>query len=440
MNKIFAEIKLVLLLVIIAIIGFIACKKEPDKVGVSIRPEEDVVNALYYDTTSIIAYSVLEDSVRTDETKISLLGSYLDPVFGKTTANIYTQLRLSENGYDFGDNPVLDSLVLSMDYNGYYGDTNTQLQIKIYQLGESMFKDSVYYSIHNIPNEGVELANLSFYPKPTQPVAVGDDTIPAQLRIQMSEEFGNALLNASSSVYLDNESFQEFFKGFYMATEAVGSDGSILYFDLLSTQSKMVIYYRNDEQDSLQFTFVINDNCARFMNYNHYEYIDANPDFKAQVLNGDTSLGDQQLFLQAMGGVKTLIKFPYIKNLVANGRVAVNEAKFVINDVEETEDYPPPGRLVVVGINEEGKNYILPDQFEFYYGGYYDTTKNQVIFRITRYIQSLLEEDARDYGLYLFIVNASLVANRQIVNGPIPNPPIPYSKRLKLNLTYTPVE
>jgi hypothetical protein len=261
-----------------------------------------------------------------------------------------------------------------------------------------------------------------------------------QLRIRLSDDFGNAILSAPSSAFADNDSWLEFFKGFAMVPEETNTTGSILSFNLLSAISQMVIYYRNDEQDSLDFEFIINDNCARFMNYEHYEYVHADASLQQQVLEGDTELGNNRLYLQAMGGLKVKIFFPHIKSIVANGKIAINEAKLVINDYQEEEEFPPPSRLVVVGINEQGNNYIIPDQFEFYYGGLYDTTKNQVIFRITRYIQSLLEEDAQDYGLHLIVASASLVPNRQIINGAMPDPPTPYSKRFKLNITYTPVE
>jgi hypothetical protein len=435
-----AQIGLVIIIILGSLILFQACKKEPDQVGVGIRPEDDIVNVFNQDTSSIMAYTVREDSTKTDETQLNLLGSYWDPVFGKTTATLYTQIRLSENGYDFGDNPVLDSIVLTMDYSSYYGDTNDQIQLRIYQLSESIFQDSVYYSTNSVDFDPVELASLSLFPRPNSPVVAGGDTVLPQLRIRLSDDFGNAILNAPSSAFIDNDNWLEFFKGFAMVPEETSSTGSILSFDLLSDISRMVLYYSNDEQDSLDFVFLINDNCARFMNYEHYGYVHADASLQQQVLEGDTELGNKRLYLQAMGGLKVKIMFPHIKSIVANGNIAINDAKLVINDYQDEEEFTPPNRLVVVGINEQGKNYIIPDQFELYYGGFYDSTKNQVIFRITRYIQSLLEEGAQDYGLHLLVASASLVPNRQIINGAMPDPPVPYSKRFKLNITYTPVE
>ncbi len=419
---------------------FISCNKEPDKIGLKIRPDDDQVNIQYTDETKVMAYSVLEDSVRTDETQYSLLGSYLDPVFGKTTACIYTQVRLSENGYEFGSNPVLDSLVLTMDYSGYYGDTNTLQVFRIFELSEEFYKDSVYYSNDNIPNQGIELGNISFYPRPNKKITIGEEEMVPHLRIRLYDDFGDKILTAPESTFVDNDSFLEFLKGFYIMAEPVTTEGAILYFDLMSELSQMVIYYSNDEQDSLSFEFIINEKCARFINYNHYDYENADPEFKAQVLNDDTTLGENRLYLQAMGGVKTKIFFPDIKELNANGRVAVNEAKLVINGYEEITDYKAPDRLVLIQITEDGSTKIIIDQYENYFGGSYDSTANQYIFRITRYIQSLLQEGNEDYGLYLMIIRASLVANRFVFNGILPDSPTLFSKRFKLNVTYTHVE
>jgi hypothetical protein len=419
---------------------FISCNKEPDKIGLKIRPDDDQVNIQYTDTTKVLAYSVLEDSVRTDETQYSLLGSYLDPVFGKTTACIFTQVRLSENGYEFGSNPVLDSLVFTLDYSGYYGDTNTLQVFRIFELSEELYKDSIYYSNDYIPNQGIELANISFYPRPNKKITIGEEEMAPHLRIKLYDEFGDKILTAPESTFVDNDSFLEFLKGFYIMAEPVTTEGAILYFDLMSELSQMVIYYSNDEQDSLSFEFIINEKCARFINYNHYDYENADPEFKAQVLNDDTTLGENRLYLQAMGGVKTKIFFPDIKELNANGRVAVNEAKLVINGYEEITDYKAPDRLVLIQITEDGSTKIIIDQYENYFGGSYDSTANQYIFRITRYIQSLLQEGNEDYGIYLMIIRASLVANRFVFNGTLPDPQTPFSKRFKLNVTYTHVE
>ncbi|HPT04584.1 MAG TPA: DUF4270 family protein, partial [Bacteroidales bacterium] len=124
---------------------FFSCQKEPDKLGLGITPVGDRLNLRYCDTSTVIAYSVYDDSVRTDQVSPTLLGSIYDPVFGKTVASIYTQLSLSEYDYDFGTQPILDSLVLQLQYKGYYGDTTTPMTVKIYEMADTLSLDSVYY-------------------------------------------------------------------------------------------------------------------------------------------------------------------------------------------------------------------------------------------------------------------------------------------------------
>ncbi|MBE0641954.1 MAG: DUF4270 family protein, partial [Bacteroidales bacterium] len=122
-----------------------SCKKDPVEVGLGIQPEEDMIGVYYSDTTTILAYSKVNDSVRTDETVLSLAGSYFDPVFGTSTAGFFTQFLLSSNKADFGFSPTLDSLVISLAYGGYYGNEEGEITLRVYEVTEKLEYDSVYY-------------------------------------------------------------------------------------------------------------------------------------------------------------------------------------------------------------------------------------------------------------------------------------------------------
>jgi hypothetical protein len=77
----------------------VSCKKDKFKdnnVGKGLLSEEDLLGLSLIDTVSITSKTILADSLRTDEVSENmLLGSYVDPVFGKTQAEIYTQVRIS---------------------------------------------------------------------------------------------------------------------------------------------------------------------------------------------------------------------------------------------------------------------------------------------------------------------------------------------------------
>ncbi len=151
------------------------------------------------------------------------MGSYYEQIFGTSTASFYTQVRLSSVNYDFGPNPVLDSLVLTLDYNGYYGDTNSSLAIHVYEVSEQMYRDSAYYSNEDISNEGFDYANTHFIPRPNTPVYPVSDTIAElpRLSIRLSDispDLGNKILNADSASLADNANFVNYFKGLYVTT------------------------------------------------------------------------------------------------------------------------------------------------------------------------------------------------------------------------------
>ncbi len=197
--------------IILVIFSFLFACKEPDIVGIEVQPAGDQLNVEHCDTISLFAYSVLEDSIRTDETTYNLLGSSFDPVFGKCAASFYAQLRLSVNNVNFGTNPVLDSIVLSLPYATIYGDTNAQQTVKVYEIAEDIYKDSIYYSNRDFLTTGVPIASMTFTPNIRDSVTVGNDKLPPQLRIHLNAAVGQKFLDASGSTSLsDNNNFLNF--------------------------------------------------------------------------------------------------------------------------------------------------------------------------------------------------------------------------------------
>src|SRR5690606_33977804 len=95
--------------------------KEPVLKDDSLLPDEKL-GLVFTDTLTLIAHTVREDSLRTDEMPDNLLGKMDDPIFGKSYASVYFQLRLLTNNVDLGSGVQLDSAVLMLRYSGKYGD------------------------------------------------------------------------------------------------------------------------------------------------------------------------------------------------------------------------------------------------------------------------------------------------------------------------------
>lgn len=418
-----------------------SCKKEPSSLGLGLQPPGDALNVIYSDTTSITAYSQFVDSVRTDETTTNLLGSFLDPVFGLSTASFYAQYRLSNTAISFGTNPVMDSLVVSLYYAGIYGDSNAVLTVKVYEMDELINIDSNYYSNQSAAIKSTLLASHTFTPNLEDSVIVGSDTLVPHLRFNLSDlttELGEKLLSASEDDLNTNDNFLKYFNGLYFTAEAATSGGAIVSFSLLSTISRMTIYYSNDENDSLRFDYFVNANSARFGHFDH-DYSLGDPLFKAQLIDGDTTLGLNQCYLQSMAGVKTFIKFPNLDNYYDDGRVAINEARLFLTVAEEDAWVNPPVVLTLVRSDGAGGYILLEDQFEGldYFGGIYDGDKKQYWFRITKSIQSILKSELPNNGFEIFISGGSLNADRLLLAGTSPGGDIPPESRMKLVITYT---
>lgn len=412
----------------------ISCN-DPDIIGLEVQPVNDKFNLFYNDTCRVIAYTVTEDSVRTDKTLLNLLGNYNDPLFGRTSASIYTQVRISSNNVDFGSSPVADSLVLTLAYNGYYGKLR-KLNIKVFEVLDDFYKDTAYYSNKILNTGNTPLANVSVVPAPSDSLTINGEKLAPHLRIKLSGTLAQKFLNESTTVNLsDNEHFVQFFKGIYITSSLVNTEGAILYFDLLSALSQMTLYYKNDADDSLKFNFVINDYCARFNSFDHYNFQDADPYLKQQI-NGDTVLGDSLLYLQAMSGLKVKIALPDYKNLFADGKTVLNKAELIIPIEEDitTASYSIPPKLALVRITEEGEIAYIIDQYEgeSHFRGIYDEDNKQYTFTITRHLQNIILDNIKDYGLYLMISGAAVNAGRIYLKGSRRS-----DVKMKLKLTYT---
>ena len=111
--------------------------------GLEIQPSDQILGVVSSDTFTIVPYTVLEDSLQTDEAQSNLLGSYYDPVFGYTEASIVAQPRLSSDNVDFGSGTLTcDSIVLALQFEATYGNLDAQ-SFTVYEVSELYNLDSV---------------------------------------------------------------------------------------------------------------------------------------------------------------------------------------------------------------------------------------------------------------------------------------------------------
>lgn len=420
------------------------CEKPEEELGVQVQPSGDLLNVSVIDTATLITYSEAVDSLRSDELSQNLLGSYVDPVFGKSEASIVTQILPSGFVDTFYDPNfvVIDSMVLGLAYTGdFYGNLTAQT-FRVYRITEDLSVDSAYYSNDVFTFDATDLVLASHStqaPDPDEVTVVGSDTLPvSQMRFHLNTTLGDEFINQAwtTSDFLSSSAFFNYFKGLIIVPDNPGQatdEGGIVNFDLLSDYTTLQMYYHITEpgaEDTLSFEFNVSDDCARANQFVH--------DYSGTAVESqfnDPTLGQQEVYVQAMSGVRTKIEIPHLFNFIDSGLIAINKAEIVVEiDENQIDAYLPNDRIFLIGVDTAGLEYIILDQLEgdSHVNGFYDGDAQQFRVNITRHVQNLFTLGLTGHSLYLISGEGSVSANRSVLFGPENT-----TKSIKLELTYT---
>ena len=420
--------------IVVLLCFFVSCKKNND-FGLQVQPNQDLLSANQTDTSTLITYSTIEDSLKTDELSgPNLLGSYVDPSFGFLKTSIYTQIRL-ENSVDFRpdgasslDDIVVDSVVLYLAMDGYYGNEGSQT-FEVYQLDEDLHIDSNYYTnsiINYISTDLVANGQNLISVDPLVPGYVEGELVDeAIIRIPLSNSaFALPIMNESGNSALDGNDgeneFLDWFKGLLITTNntnQTSNQGAIYYIDLLSDYSKVTLFYRDtsglsQDHDTIAFDFNLNANCARF----HSSEIDYTSTIVDATIT-DTSLGNELFYVQPLGGCKGKVYFPYLDAL-SDTSVMINKAELILPfQFYLLDAYRPPSTLILSTKNNDGETIFLSDFFESDHGGTIDLVNSQYRFNITRHINEIINGTKENQAISILSLGSGISANRAILNG-----------------------
>lgn len=428
-------------LVLLTCIFLTSCNKnDPTDIGLDLL--DDQMGTNFIDTITLEAYSVLEDTINTTNASANILGSISDPIFGNSEAGIYTQLSLSGAAVNFGTNPVIDSVVLTLQISSFYGDTNSYVGIRVHKLTESLNSEEKYYQTSSVSYDPTPLNyNLTGYTlQPNTSVVVDTGVYSPHLRVRLSQQFGQELLNHEDDL---NNNMDEYLKGLYIgAPSHTGSRGYMLITSMTSALSGITIYYHNNSEQGMRYTLTCNDNDVRFTHFDHNYQASSNNDFVQEVLQNQRDLGSKVLFVQGGGGVKTRIKFPYLESTFRqiSDRVVIHRAELVITNVDLGEQYlTQPINLTIQGIGKSDSAVrFLPDDDYYtsssYYGGSYDSKNHEYRFRITRYVQQLiLQQNDWSDCINLVVRGSAVRPHRLVFDGTDSASPT----RLRLEIAYS---
>lgn len=399
-----------------------SCTKELSTIGLELVDPSELLDIGYSDTVTIVAYSIPEDTLYTSKLSYAQIGSMYDPIFGKTKADFYTQIFLSKR-VRFGPNPVFDSAFLYLPYKSSYGDTMSNMTLRIYALTESIYDSVQTYSSSTASYDKANpLGQFTFQPRPHDTTYSNGKKLFGTLRIPLNENFGNAVMFPPDTSYLNtNTKFVEYFKGITIMADEQNTKGTgaIITYSVPTEQSRIVMYYHSDE-DTTSFSFSISSACNRFQNYNHNGYAEAMPTL-TQQMQGDTSLGQEFLFAQGLAGSKIKILFPHINKWIPSNNIAINDAQLIFGNGSVSTTFANPGylylRTVGAGGSTNPEDIVDLNEGAGYFDGTYNSSSNSYRFRITRYIQQLLTGKQENNGLHLIIPGAEYNSSRLVLNG-----------------------
>ena len=410
MSKPMVRISVLFLLICL----FSACKKNWNELGSQLIATENIT-VLSFDSLKIKASIHKEDSLSSLNTSSYFLGSFTDADFGSTNANIYTEFRMPSSDVVFGENAQADSIVLSFQIEGFYGDTSSALNISVKEMLEeitssttdSSGQDSsiVIYTDQDFLIDNTTIGSLSYT------AASSGATL---VNINLTNEFAQSFLDAETLNFEDNTAFQSFFKGLYISCDQFTSQGMLLELDLLDVSSKLTLYYQNSESDSLSYDFQINSNADKMTRWSH-DYSTTN----IPNLIGEEDL--EQAYVQGSVGYRTYLTLPSLESLKDSNYV-IHKAELTIPYIYNENDsvFSIPNKLGLAAVNSQGGLEILSEDQNIQGSSYFDGNSNILdqtyTFNIARYVHKVIEQGYTN-RLALYVPSSVISPERVLISN-----------------------
>jgi hypothetical protein len=474
-----------LLTLLISLFIFGSCTN-PTGIGLEVEPDQQI-NALFTDTVSIKAYTVVDDSVQSGSFNQTLFGLFRDPIFGTTTVDLALDYSLAANFTRIKDEAIIDSVVLVLPYgNQYYGDTTlaSNFTVQVQPLDE-VFQFSAFSTKKWQVNPQVlgsrTMTRYGYKQSDSLLVTKHEDKkdtlvkVGPQLRIALDKAYFKSLLGMSvdSAKLSTAQGFREHVKGLYMRIQPSASNGigGLVTFMNISNVSGVEMVYR--EPNGLTGDDAKIDTVRRFFEISPISYTggqsyvlgaasSVNNQYSEEVLsNLDTPFeGKESIYLHAPTGLRGKIVLPHIHQLKGKG-LTINKAELVLYVDKESMAGPynqPAHRLTLYRADIAGQRQNIPDGSStssttgsyldgrsldyLNFGGWYEKDKGRYVFHLTSYIQDVLLGKINGNELYIAPVSmmdlyiptlpAINTAGRVVLGGGNHS-----QYKMKLNLYYT---
>jgi len=333
-----------------------SCEKDFTSIDSDVINSENAIN---FETSSIeypiVTHSKIVDPVQSNNLPSFLLGYNNHAIYGESTSSFVGQMVPDQYSPDFGDNIVLDSVVLTIPYFSRGVETSDEDDIT-YELdsvyGGSPIKLSLYrnnfflrsfdpYGEFDDIQKYYSNGSLSDLESISQGQLEGellfeiDDFSPSASQINLTEldTLGNTFVsqkiapalrfrldtpndnywqnlifeNENDPVLNNENNFKEFFRGLYIKVEGMNSEGSMILLNLASTNTNLTIHYTSDtpiisETDTGNIDDIISYQNDYVINFSGVLLNIFDNNFSIDVSSSDEVNGDENIYLKGGEG------------------------------------------------------------------------------------------------------------------------------------------
>lgn len=408
---------------------------------------------------------------------IFLLGHISDdPLFGKTTASIFIQLKPEFYPFRFEnvtDSLYLDSAVLGLKWVRTYGDTNAVQKVSVHRLITDLKSDSAYKT--NVSAVyGEELGSATFIPSTlNDSIALREKKLTSQLRIKMNNSFAQTLLvddTSSTGRYKSDSLFNLFLKGFAIVPDVTGQGANanaLISFAMADSATNLRLYYRYKKNGLFDTTFLDFTATTTKVGPSANQILRDPTGSQASQFNGTNLNGDSLIYIQAEPGRYAMLKIPGIEEFKSRkGNVMVHLAQLSMEEVvtpgRKPEIFPAP-QYMYAEIYDSSSNKYFPFSLDGLNNGQFDPNRfnsqrktvtdneNRLVSRynlnLTRYFQNIVTRNSANYPIRLsapyfvayshiftfFSLNPIGAGHVVLGGGNYSNP----TKKMKLRIVYS---
>ena len=268
------------------------------------------------DTSTMVAYTFLEDSFATSGRNVVCVGYYEDPILGKYTASSYISFKTPTE--DVNQNDILDHVTLKMYYTGdYYGDTTQNSVFRVYYLNnliELNSKTNLLYNINSV-SFGTKLAEHTFKPQPNVP-AIKNVPNSKFIEVTLTSSELDTLFETLKKSDLKNIDFRKLFNGLALIPNT-NTSSSVCSFKFSDTLTSLNFYYHDYTVDTvLKVLKISSEPIYQFNRIDQSEKLYAELTNNKNKIRSDADATKNKFYIQASRGMSGIIEFPGLSNLL----------------------------------------------------------------------------------------------------------------------------